>query len=244
MPHNPNSTTALILAGGLGTRLRSVIGELPKPLAPVHGRPFLEYQVLWLKEQGIRRIVLCVGYRLDLIEAHFGDGSAWDMQIAYSRETELLGTAGALRNAAPLLDMAPGADTFAVVNGDTYYVGAELAPLLAAHERNHAISTIGLVNVADATRYGTVSLDPTGYITRFNEKGQGGPGLINSGLYLFTREVFAAFPARAPLSMETDVFPRLVEQRRLRGHTLAGYHIDIGTPDGYAEFQRLMQDRH
>ena len=233
---------AVILAGGLGTRLRPIIGDLPKGLAPVGGRPFLEYQLAMLRSQGFQRIVLCTGYRHDLIQAHFGNGDAWGVHITYSVEREPLGTAGALRQARPGLD-----GSFLTMNGDTYF-GADLSQLVLAHGRGGTrhghevaardlVATLALLRMPDASRYGAVTLDADGYVVRFAEKSGGGPGLISAGLYVFSMSVFDHFPPRTPLSLETDVFPLLASRRLLGGLPVQGYHLDIGVPGSYQRFQ-------
>jgi NDP-sugar pyrophosphorylase family protein len=227
--------TSVILAGGLGTRLRSSIGDLPKPLAPINGRPFLEYLLQWLRRQVLTRVVLCVGYRHELIEDYFGDGSVLGMQISYSVEEKPLGTGGALANARAYLG-----SPFLVMNGDTFF-DADLAPLLAAHMADDVPATMSLVSVPDTTRYGAVALDAGSYITHFIEKGSSGPGQINAGVYALSSSVFDYFPPRLPISLEKDVFTRLAQQHQLRGCLLHGYHIDIGTPESFAEFNRIQQ---
>jgi NDP-sugar pyrophosphorylase family protein len=222
----------VILAGGLGTRLRPVLGDLPKALAPVGGQPFLAYQLHWLKRQGVTRVVLCTGYGHDLIQAYCGDGAALGMQILYSAEDKPLGTAGALQQARRYLNEA-----FLAMNGDTYFA-ADLGALLANHRRGGAPATLALVEVPQAARFGAVTLDARGYVVRFTEKRRRRAGLINAGIYVFEPEIWAHFPARVPLSLEDDVFPSLAAQRLLRGSILEGYHIDIGTPDSYAQFQK------
>jgi D-glycero-alpha-D-manno-heptose 1-phosphate guanylyltransferase len=227
--------TSVILAGGLGTRLRASIGDLPKPLAPINGRPFLEYLLQWLRRQGLTRVVLCVGYRHELIEAYFGDGTALGMQISYSVEEKPLGTGGALANARAFLG-----STFLVMNGDTFF-DADLAPLLAAHRAYEVPATMSLVSVPDTTRYGAVVLDADGYITRFTEKGRSGQGQINAGVYALSFSIFDRFPPQLPISLENNVFTLLAQQHQLRGCLLHGYHIDIGTPESFAEFNRIQQ---
>jgi len=232
---------AVILAGGLGTRLRSVLGDLPKPLAPVQGRPFLEYLIEHLRQHDVTHLVLCVGYRRELLQQHFGDGSALGVQIAYSVEREPLGTGGALWQARSLLD-----ETFLVLNGDTFFA-ANLAALIQAHAdggtpaTGEAVATIALRHMPDVARYGDVVLDEISCVTQFNEKGRAGPGLLNAGVYVFSRRVLECVREQRPLSMERGVFPELVRRRALRGCVLTGYYVDIGLPDSYAEFQRYVQ---
>jgi NDP-sugar pyrophosphorylase family protein len=222
----------VILAGGLGTRLRSVLADLPKALAPVYGRPFLAYQLDWLKGQGVTQVVLCTGYGHDLIQAYCGDGAALGMQILYSVEENLLGTAGALQQARHYLN-----ETFVAMNGDTYFA-ADLGALLANHRAGGTPATLALVKVPRAGRFGAVTLDAHGYVTHFAEKKRRRAGLVNAGIYVLEPEVLAYFQTRIPLSLEDDVFPSLAAQRLLRGDVLEGYHIDIGTPESYAQFQQ------
>lgn len=225
----------VILAGGLGTRLRGVIADRPKPMAPVNGRPFLEHVLRALRAQGFDRALLCVGYRGGMISDHFGDGAALGLRLAYAHEPEgaLLGTAGALRAAAAALE-----PVFVLLNGDTH-LDANLEPLLAAHRPGTI--TVGLVRVPDAGRYGAVELGADGAITRFAEKSSTAEGVINAGVYVVDRALLADFPDGAPLSLERDVFPGLTAQSRLRGVILQGVMTDIGTPDSYARFQ--LKDR-
>lgn len=222
---------AAILAGGLGTRLRPVLGGLPKCMAPVRGRPFLAYQLAWLREQGIKRVLLCTGYGHDVVRAYCGDGSAWGMEIQYSVEAQALGTAGALQLAQPMLR-----ETFLALNGDTYFA-ADLSVLLAAHRAGGTLATVALVQVPEATRFGAVTMDADGYVTDFAEKQRSSASLINAGVYVFEPGVFAYFPKHVPLSLEKDVLPNLAAKRLLRGRVLQGYHIDIGTPESYTQFQ-------
>jgi len=228
---------AVILAGGLGTRLRPVLGDLPKALAPVHGRPFLSYQLEWLKSQSIVQVVLCTGHGHDRIQAYLGDGAACGLQVKYSVEMEPLGTAGALRQARSLLR-----GTFLAMNGDTYFATG-LSGLYSAHRDSAALATMALVEVPNAGRFGAVTLDDEGYIIDFAEKARRGAGWINAGVYILESKVVDRFPARIPLSLETEVFPLLAQGRLLHGCVLSGYHIDIGTPESYAQFCRDAPNR-
>jgi NDP-sugar pyrophosphorylase family protein len=231
-------SVGVILAGGLGTRLRSVLRDLPKALAPVGGRPFLAYQLYWLKGQGVTRVIVCTGYGHDLIQAYCGDGTAWGMQIGYSVEDEPLGTAGALQQARHFLNR-----TFLAMNGDTYF-DTDLGALLAHHRAGGVPATLALVQVPQAGRFGAATLDARGYVIRFAEKKRRGAGLVNAGIYVLEPQIFDHFPARVPLSLEDDIFPTLAAQRLLRGDVSEGYHIDIGTPESYAQFQKDVRELH
>jgi D-glycero-alpha-D-manno-heptose 1-phosphate guanylyltransferase len=226
---------AVILAGGLGTRLRSALGDLPKALAPIAGRPFLEYQIKLMRRCGFTQLVLCVGVQSDLIEAAFGNGATLGIEIIYSREHEPLGTGGALLNARSVL-----ADTFMVLNGDTYF-DTDLAALPAACALSRVPAAMALVEVPDVARYGSVTIDERNIVTRFEEKGRHGGGWINAGVYVLSGQVFDHFPIQYPISIERDVFPGLVRGQLLSGHPMMGYHLDIGLPESYAQFQQDVQ---
>ena len=238
------AAAAFILAGGLGTRLRPIIGDLPKPLAPIAGRPFLAYQIDLLRSRGFTDLVLCTGYRHGLIEACFGDGASLGVRIRYSVESEPLGTGGALRQALAAVRPMPPACPFLVLNGDTYFDG-DFARLIRDHQAAGVLCSIALVRKPEAGRYGAVTVGAGGRITRFAEKGESGAGLINAGVYACSPEIAGALPPVTPLSLERDVFPALARQGRLLGCALDGYDmdIDIGTPEGYREFQAWIQGR-
>ncbi|MGH9910375.1 MAG: sugar phosphate nucleotidyltransferase, partial [Nitrososphaerales archaeon] len=144
---------AVILVGGLGTRLRDIVKDRPKPLALINGRPFLEYQIAFLKKYNIRDIVLCIGYQGEKIEEYFSDGIRHGVSIRYSREKELLGTGGAIKNARNLLEKR-----FFVLNGDTLFL-IDLYKMLNFHLQNSADVTIALTKTPDQTRYGSVTIN-------------------------------------------------------------------------------------
>ena len=214
---SPQPTVA-ILAGGFGTRLRPAVGNVPKPMAPVQGGPFLAYQLDLLRGQGFAYFVLCVGYRHEVIQAHFGTGADLGITIRYLVETEPLGTGGALWTARELLG-----STFLVLNGDTY-LDTDYRQFVRAHWEQPAALTLGLVTMPDAGAYGAVTLAADGYVTRFAEKSPDdpGPGPINAGVYVGSASMFDDFPPLRPLSLEREVFPRLVERRLLRGVSCQG----------------------
>jgi NDP-sugar pyrophosphorylase family protein len=228
---------ALLLVGGKGTRLQSVVSSKPKPLAPVGETPFLELLVLQLRAHGIRRIVMCSGHLAEQIEEEFGDGSKWGLAIAYSQETQPLGTAGAVKLAEPYLR----ADSdFVVMNGDSFL---EMDPrgLVEFHRERKAFVTIAVRTVPNTARYGTVRVDESHRIAAFEEKsGLTTPGLINGGVYVFSRTVLDEIP-EGPGSLERDVFPRLLE-KGIFAVRQEGMFIDIGTPEDYARAQTLRID--
>ncbi|MGH2505219.1 MAG: nucleotidyltransferase family protein [Ktedonobacterales bacterium] len=226
---------ALILAGGAGTRLRSVLGDnLNKPMAPIAGKPFLDYLIARLQRQGIDDIILCVGYKADLIQSYFGDGARWGVHLSYSRETDFLGTGGALKLAQDLIYD----DLFYVLNGDSFF-DVDLDALARFHRNAGAQATLALARVENAARYGAVRLDEeTGRIVEFAEKDETPrAGLINGGVYLLTRAALDQTPAGQVCSLEREVFPALLAAGALYGQPFPGFFIDIGVPADYARLQ-------
>jgi NDP-sugar pyrophosphorylase family protein len=225
--------TAAIFAGGLGTRLRASVADRPKVLAEVSGRPFLAHLLDQLEAAGVRDAVLCTGYLGEQIEAAFGAAHG-TVRLRYSRESEPLGTGGALRLAAPLFE----SDPVLVLNGDSY-CGADLAALRARHTASGAEGTILLTHVPDAGRYGRVLLGAGGVVEAFREKSSSEPGWINAGLYLLSRRLIESIPVEGAVSLEQDILPAWVS-RGLSGHPAEGRFIDIGTPESYAEAERFF----
>ncbi|HEX6800049.1 MAG TPA: nucleotidyltransferase family protein [Ktedonobacterales bacterium] len=222
------TTQALILAGGAGTRLRPVLTELNKPMAPVADRPFLEYLLLQLKKHGVEAVTLCVGYKADLIQSYFGTGEPWGLRLSYSHETDFLGTGGAIKRAESLIQ----AECFFVLNGDSLF-DSDLRTLMRCHRETNALATLALAYVEDTRRYGAVGVDAAGRVVSFVEKGKGhAQGLINAGVYVFSRELLDLIPDRQAVSLEHDILPRLIG-RGLYGLPSHGYFVDIGVPDDY-----------
>lgn len=219
--------TAVILAGGLGTRLLTVVADRPKVLAEVNGRPFLCYLLDKLTAAGFQRIILCTGYMAETVSRILGSRYG-DAELHYSVEIEPLGTGGALRLALPLVF----SDPVLVLNGDSF-CDLDLCRFAEEHGRHDALASMALAEVADVSRYGAVDIASDGTLTAFEEKGQrSGLGRINAGIYLLARPVLEAIPAGTSYSLERDLFPGLI------GNGLYGYaqpcrFIDIGIPDDY-----------
>jgi len=219
--------TAVILAGGLGTRLRPVVSDRPKVLAVIRGRPFMMYLVDQLVSAGIRAVVLCTGYQGELVKASLGPAYR-TLELIYSQETSPLGTGGALRKAVSLFQ----SDPVLVLNGDSF-CDLDLPGFLKWHEVHEARATLALVQMPETQRYGRVDLGPDGRVVRFNEKGaESGAGLINAGVYLLTRPLLQAIPKEGPVSLERDLFPAWIG-RGLYGYPGKGRFLDIGTPESY-----------
>jgi NDP-sugar pyrophosphorylase family protein len=227
-------TRAILLVGGLGTRLRSVLPATPKALASVGSKSFLDLLVRQLRHQGIRHMVMCTGHLAEQIENEFGDGRAWDVVIEYSRETEALGTAGAIKRAEPYLH---GINDFLVMNGDSF-LEVDFHDFVRFHRGHGGLVSIAGWRARNAARYGTVRMEASGRVTAFEEKtGNNSPGLINGGVYVFGRAVLEYIP-ETPASLERDVFPHLLDRGvfALEQH---GMFIDIGTPEDLAHAQPL-----
>ncbi len=224
---------AIVLAGGLGTRLRGVVPDLPKPLAPVAGRPFLAIVLEQLTKQGVTSAVLSVGYRYELIRDAFGDrfdGLALD----YAIEDRPLGTGGAIRLA---LRACGGGDVL-VLNGDSY-TELDISQMQARHGEARAGLTVCVVEVADAGRYGRVRVEGSS-IVGFSEKGVPGPGWINAGVYVMRRDLLEGLDLPAAFSFETDVLAARLGELRPLAYRTAGRFIDIGVPEDYARAQGMF----
>lgn len=231
------NTTCIVLAGGLGTRLRSAVPDLPKCLAPIAGRPFLAWQLRSLADRGINRFVLALGHGAEVVFDALKQPWAHALSIDAVIERESLGTGGAARFA---MDES-GLDEALIANGDTFLGGALQAMLTPLDFADGERMRIATVQVPDRERFGGVALDAGQRVTAFLEKGQTGSGLINAGLYRIHR---SAFDGEGPgaFSMETQVMPRLVATCALQARELAGPFIDIGVPEDYRLFDCRVQD--
>jgi len=232
--------TAFILAGGRGTRLQPAFDGGPKAMAPVAGRPFLDYLLQFLKRAGITRIVLCVGYKHQQIRESAGDGRHMGLDIRYSLERSPLGTGGALALAVSRTGVE---GTVLAMNGDSL-AEVELAGMWRAHGARHAAATIGLVNVPNAARYGRVAIDGKGWVRRFAEKsGDDDRGTINGGVYLFESDVLKQIPPLKAVSLECEVLPRLASCGSLFSFSSPGRggFIDIGTPEDYLRAEEHLR---
>jgi NDP-sugar pyrophosphorylase family protein len=224
---------AFVLAGGLGTRLRERFGDLPKPLVPVGGKPFLARQLDWLAAHGVREVVLCVGYGADRVREALGDGEAAGVRLFYSVEDEPLGTGGALKRAESHVQ-GPSL----VVNGDTL-PELEPASLERARAARGAVGAVALFTLEDVSASGRVELDREGKVTAFVEKDAAyrGPGWVNGGCYTFAPSLWSWLP-EGPSSLERDVLPRLAAAGELVGQRQDGAFFDIGTPAGWERAER------
>ena len=249
---------AILLCGGMGTRLRSVVSDRPKPMADICGKPFLQYLLEMLREKGITEVIFALGYMGEMIEEYFQDGSAFGLKIAYSYEEEPLGTGGAIRNALPkILE-----EEVLVLNADTYFP-MDYQGLLRFHQEKDGDFSLATRAVPDISRYGAVRRDSAGRILAWNEKlGDGGQqpgegskqpiegnaqqaasaspkslsGEINGGIYVMKKSLIAEIP-EGKHSLEQDCIPKwLSEGKRIFGLPFHGYFMDIGIPKDYQQF--------
>lgn len=222
---------AIILAGGLGTRLRSVVPELPKCMAPVNGKPFLHYVIDYLKQQGITHFVFALGYKhdyfLDFLQQALPDGN-----YSLSTEDEPLGTGGAIKYACRLVN----SPVVLVTNGDTLFKG-DINTLATFHTTRQAACTLLLKPMQQFDRFGVVETDAHGVITSFKEKQYYEAGLINAGMFALDVAGFTGEPLPAKFSFEKDYLEALYQQRKMCGLTQDAYFIDIGIPEDYQRVQ-------
>ena len=207
MPHN---LTCVILAGGLGTRLRSVITDVPKPMAMIDNRPFLEYLLLQISAAAIDDVILCVGYKAEVVENYFGDGKKFNLRIRYSKEKAPLGTAGALALAKPLITT----DTLIALNGDSF-CEVDYQQLIKQHQSSNALATIVAVRVENRSQCASVEFDGHNAIISFREKqGIPEPGFISSGIYVLEKKFLDSIPLTV-CSLERDIFPKLIKENKV-----------------------------
>ncbi len=232
----------VILAGGFGTRVRHLLPDVPKPLAPVAGRPFIEWVVRFFARHGATEFVLSTGYLAEKIEAHFARKPVRGVRVTCRPETTPLGTAGGFLNCVSTTTLADH-EAWLVANGDSL-VFADPTPLVSPLANGDADAALLGLALDDAARYGTLEVGPDERLVAFREK-QPGAGVINTGVYAFTGKAIRGMPAKRPLSFETDVFPALAAAGRVAVARTQAAFLDIGTPASLAEAERFItQNQH
>ena len=222
----------ILLVGGFGTRLKPLTSESPKPMLPVAGLPVTEHQVLAAKKAGIHTLVLATSYLSEVFTPYFGDGSKWGMKILYAVEKEPLGTGGAIRNAAQMLDLENlGDEPIVIFNGDVLSRHS-IADQVKYHQSKSADATLHLIEVEDARAFGCVPTDADGRVTAFLEKmDKPVTNSINAGCYVFHPSVLDRIPLGEVVSIERETFPALVASGRpVFGYKEQAYWLDVGTP--------------
>jgi len=223
----------IILAGGLGTRLRNSVRNLPKAMAPVNGKPFLEYQFDFINQFGYKRVILSTGYLSSEIENYFGNKYK-NLELVYSLEAEPLGTGGAVKLAFEKVK-TPHA---LILNGDTLF-RINLDLFFQKHIENLAKVSIALRHVEDASRYGLVECSANGNITAFREKSdEVFPGLINGGIYLIKSKYFRSLNLPGKFSLEKDMFAKMLDPELYKAQVFSEYFLDIGIPEDYDRAQK------
>ncbi len=238
--------TAVILCGGLGRRLRSAVPDLPKCMAPVAGRPFIDYQLDWLRGIGIRDVVLCTGYKAQSVREYCGNGMTHGLLLRYSPESEPRGTAGALKHAEHYVRRGP----FVLLDGDSFFE-LDLAGMLFDHWSHGARATLGLARAPEPGRYASVWLDPQEQVLQF---GNAAPDFesdvvalstqwVNGGVYVFERSIFELIPnAPEPISLEREILPLMIGVG-LYGFRSNAYFIDIGVPEDFTRAQIELPEK-
>jgi len=221
---------AIVLAGGLGTRLRSVVSDLPKPMAPIGDKPFLEYILKYLQKNGITRVILSVGYKWETIKEYFGDKFE-NIELVYSVENEPLGTGGAIKKA---MNQVKNSQVY-IINGDTFF-DVDLKSLVLENDSKLILSLKHMVNF---DRYGCVESDENNFVTAFTEKGYRESGNINGGIYLASKNIFSNFDLNEKFSFEEFMqinFAKL----KISVKIFENYFIDIGIPEDYKRAQNEL----
>lgn len=234
----PHQLTAVILAGGSGTRLGPITARLPKPMILVEGRPFLEWVIHFLRREGFRRVLVSAGFQAQVMAEFVQRLRIPDVSLECVVEPSPLGTAGGFRYVTGCVGDQP--EAWLVVNGDSLVI-TSLVPLLASLSDDDVSGALLGVKTEDCSRYGALHCDSRGQLLRFGEKELGSPGLINAGVYLLRSHLVIALPPNVPLSFELDVFPGwLRDGVRLKTHSCQAPFLDIGTPESLAAAQSFV----
>jgi D-glycero-alpha-D-manno-heptose 1-phosphate guanylyltransferase len=227
---------AIILVGGFGTRLRGVVSGVPKPMAPIGGKPFLEYLLRSLLSQGINHFILSTGYMGNIIREYFGDNFN-GVEITYSEEEFPLGTGGATKQALSQVSQ----DHAFILNGDTYTEpNIAMMGSLWKHEANTIVMGVQVENVY---RYGSLNImEESNTIVGFDEKGANKPGIINAGCYVIGKNSLDDFENDMKFSLEVDYFPTLISSGKLKVCISRGHFIDIGIPEDYHKAVNFLSE--
>lgn len=230
--------TAIILAGGFGTRLQSVVSNLPKPMAPVNGIPFLNYQLNYLRQSGIKRVILSIGYLSDRIKEYYG-AEYNGIAITYVVEETPLGTGGGIRLAIEQCED----QLVLVLNGDSFF-DVPIRDFFALHVESNAQCSLALRKVENASRYGKIETDASHRIISFCEKSaESQPGTINGGVYLLDKSIYLSNTIDdIGFSIEKDFFEKQLTKLIIKGFEFDGYFIDIGIPEDYLKAQNDFKE--
>ena len=238
MPADISNLGAIVLAGGLGTRVRHLLGDVPKPMAPVLGRPFIEWIVRYLSAQGIKKVILSTGIGANQVSQHFASQPVPKISVECIAESEPLGTGGAVRHA--ISHARTKSKSWFILNGDSLVFIDLTLMLRSLGEKSTGV--IAVRYATDTSRYGSLELDAQHRVTAFREK-QPGHGWINAGIYLLRNEALDSFPDKSPLSMETEVFTSLIAGgAEWVGHKTEAPFLDVGTPETLPEADLFVKE--
>ncbi len=231
---NPSKIDVMILCGGFGKRLQTIIKDIPKPMAKIKHRPFLDILIDFIASYGFKRFILCTGYKADVIERYYSQRYN-NLIIEFSREEKPLGTGGAIKNAENYIESSP----FLVVNGDSF-CKINLKEFVDFHFKRDALISIAVTNKDICDDYGVITINDLQRIVEFNEKTKGYKNhLINAGFYLLQREAFSLMPKKNNFSIERDFFPQIIK-RNLYAFETQESVTDIGTPERYEKAKHLL----
>lgn len=232
---------ALFLAGGLGTRLKPITNDLPKPMVPIMGKPLLERNIENLKKHGIDEVLLSTCYKPHKIEEYFGNGEGLGIKIGYISEDMPLGTGGAIKNAQNFLS-----DAFVVFNADILS-DIDISDMIRFHKQTGAIATIAVTKVENPSNYGVIEHDDNGFIKTFKEKPQpdeSSSNLINAGIYIFEPQLLDEIPSGRAVSVERETYPHLLQKGyKIAAYNGCSYWLDIGTPQKYLKAHYDILDK-
>lgn len=232
-----NQVVAVVLAGGFGTRVKHLLPDVPKPMAEVRGRPFVEWIVRYLAREGVAQVILSTGHRAEVVEQHFHRQPVAGVTVRCVAETRPLGTGGGFLHAANASGETPGA--WLVLNGDSLAF-ANLAST-AAEMSDAAVGVLVGCEAPDASRFGTLRIGAANKLLGFDEK-RPGSGVINAGIYLLRDSLLREFPVKEPLSFEADIFPTLIAREKLlKVHVVNTPFLDIGTPESLRQAQSFVE---
>jgi len=233
---NNNAVNVMILAGGQGTRLKTMVSDRQKAVASVNGRPFILFLLEQLRKIEINKLIICTGHLQETVRKEL-ERCPIPFNLVFSPEQTPLGTGGAIRNALPLTET----EHVLVMNGDSF-IDCDLNAFCSSGRIGNRPAQMLLAAVEDVSRFGRVELDEQNLVTAFAEKDSGGAGHINAGVYLFKSTVIRRIPENIPYSLEKQFFPRLVAARELYGYPCRGRFIDIGTPESYAGAENFLEN--
>lgn len=215
----------VILAGGLGKRLKPLTERVPKPMISINSRPFLEHQLKLLKKFNLTRVVLCLGHRAEAVESYFGSGSKWGFDIKYSLEEKLLGTGGALKRAEEYLE-----DSFLLLNGDTY-LPIDYTHLISCFREMNRMGLIVVYDNREKIVPNNIALDKSNMVIRYDKRKEGGLSYVDAGVVVLKKEVLKLIPKNRVVSLEEEIFPELIRLRELWAYPTKERYYDIGTPE-------------